>query len=170
MNISYRREIKMADSTNNVFQKKQEEYFFLGKIYKSNKMDFGKWYEDFYKSGGFEKIKMYRNDKSDCLASIHVMFPDYWNVGIGIIADEISEIPEGFELKKFPSGDFLIISSDWKLTDDEAHISLDEFDPKYKQIPCDYVMDRSTYLCIEKFYECPEKGHKWERWYPIRQI
>ncbi|MDR0286882.1 MAG: hypothetical protein LBI03_04120 [Clostridiales bacterium] len=82
-------------------------------------MDFGKWYEDFFKSGGFEKIAMYRKNENDCLASIHVMVPDYWNVGIGIIADETSEAPEGFELKKYPSGEFLVISSDWKPTDDE---------------------------------------------------
>ena len=159
----------MSDLTNNVFQKQQDEFLFLGKLYKEEKMDFGKWYEDFFKAGGFEKIAPYRKNENDCLASIHVMFPDYWHVGIGIIADETSEAPEGFELKKYPSGEFLVISSDWKPTDDEAHTSLDEFDPKYKQIPCGYVEDRTTYICIEKFYECPEKGHRWERWYPIKK-
>lgn len=162
-------EITMFDSINHVFQQRQEEFLFLGKIYKDQKMDFGKWYDDFFKSGGFEKLAPYRKNENDCLESVHVMLSDYWNVGIGVIASNISEAPEEFELKKYPAGEFLVISSDWKTTNEEAHKSLDQFDPKYKQMPCGYVEDTATYICIEKFYECSEKGHRWERWYPIKK-
>jgi len=159
----------MADLTNNVFQKKQEDFHFLGKLYAEEKMDFGKWYNDFFQTGGFEKINPYKKPTSDCLATIHIMLPKYWTVYIGVITDETVVAPEGYILEKFFGGEFLVVASDWKPTDEEAHKSLDEYDPKLKKMPDGYTEDREKIICIEKFYECPEKGHKWERWYPIKK-
>jgi len=103
------------------FKAWHDEFLFLGKIYRDKEMDFGKWFDDFSKIGGFEKIKPYKKDISDYCASINVMLPEYWTVGIGIIADKVTEAPEGYELKTFPGGEFFVVTSEWKLTDDAMY-------------------------------------------------
>ena len=158
----------MTDLTSYISQKQHDEFLFLGKLYTDEKMDFGKWLDEFFKTGGFEKITPHLKNANDCCYHIHIIVPDYWTVYIGNIVVGITEAPEGHVLKKFPSGEFVVVTSEWKPTENEAHESLDE-NENFRKTPNGYVDDKSTYLCIEKFYECRKKGHRWERWYPIKK-
>ena len=151
-----------------------DEFLFVGKLYTDEKMDFAKWYDDFIESGGFDKIApRHKNQDENYLSNenfltIHVMVPDYWTVYIGTISDGITEAPDGYLLHKFPAGEFLVVSTDWQLTDTDANEAIDQINHT-SAIPNGYVDDKSTYLCIEKFYNCPERGQLWERWFPIKK-
>jgi len=158
----------MANQQTLYSQKQHDEFLFLGKLYTDENINFGKWYEDFNKTGGFEKINSYRKNKNGCLETVHFMLPKSWTVYIGIIADEISIVPEGYISEKLPGGEFFVVASEWKPTNEEAHESLDESE-RSKIMPNGYIENGDNYLVIEKFYECAEKGHKWERWYPIKK-
>jgi len=151
----------MGDPRSSGFQKWHEEFLFLGKMYTDKTINFGKWYEDFFKTGWFPNQK----NPDESWVNIHVI-TGWWTVYIGNIVDSITEAPEGRILKKFPSGEFVVVTSEWKPTESQAHESLDEAERR-KQMPDGYVDDNSTYIVIEKFYGCPERGHRWERWYPI---
>ncbi|MCL2547370.1 MAG: GyrI-like domain-containing protein [Oscillospiraceae bacterium] len=149
-------------------QKQHGEFLFLGKLYTDENINFGKWYEDFNQTGGFEKINSCRKSEDGCLETVHFMLPKFWTVYIGIIVDAINIVPEGYISKKLPGGEFFVVASEWKPTNEEAHQSLDESE-KLKETPNGYVEDDINYAVIEKFYECPQRGHKWERWYPIKK-
>jgi hypothetical protein len=153
----------MSNLAGDVVQKRLEEFLFLGKEYSDKKINFGNWYEDFFKTGGFPN----RKDPSESWVNIHVI-TGFWTVYIGNIAEGIAEAPEGRTLKKFPAGEFAVVTSEWKPTESEAHASLDEAERR-KQMPNGYIDDPSAYVVIEKFYGCPERGHRWERWYPIKK-
>jgi len=156
-----------AITAGSIFQMQQEDFLFLGKLYAEENINFGKWYEDFMSTGGFGKINPYKNT-GDCLATVHIMLPKLWTVYIGIIADNINLVPDGYISEKFSGGEFLVVASEWKPTNEDAHKSLDESEA-IKKMPVGYTESDENYLVIEKFYECPEKGHKWERWYPIKR-
>jgi len=148
--------------------KQQDEFSFVGKLYTDENMNFGKWYEDFNATGGFEKLNSCSNGENALLETVHFILPKRWTVYIGIVVDKLNSVPEGYMSDKLPGGEFYVVSSEWKSTNEEAHKSLDESE-KNKKIPAGYAEDKANYVCIERFYECPKQGHRWERWYQIKK-
>ena len=157
----------MGDPRSSGFQKWHEEFLFLGKMYTDKEINFGKWYEDFFKTGGFPNQK----DPDESWVNIHVI-TSFWTVYIGNIVDGMTEAPEGRILKKFPGGAFLVVTSEWKPMESEAHESLDEAERR-KQIPDGYVRydgPGSLITVIEKENCDNPEGSRYEFWVPIKKI
>lgn len=162
----------MSNQTN-VSQIKHEEFLFLGKEYSADpgkELDFGQIFGNFFDTGGYEKIAPHEKNKDEHCCDTIVFYkksPDYKTVYIGKIADGINEAPEGHVLKTFPVSEFIVVTSEWKAEEGEAMDAVGE-NEKTMQPPNGYVKDEnSTYVCVEKMFYNPDKGHRWERWYPI---
>ena len=169
----------MSEASNpvsNVFQAQHDAFLFLGKYYEDKvetHLDFGKIFDHFFNTGGYENINPHEKNKTECCvdALLHGRNGEYTTVHIGKIVDGVTEAPEGHVLAKFPAGAFLVVTSEWKSTEGEAHDALNENENiKIAQFQSGCVIDDTLYpcRCIEKMFECPEKGHRWERWYPIK--
>ena len=167
----------MNHPANNVFQAKHDAFLFLGKYYADkveDHLDFGKTFGDFFETGGYEQINPHEKNKTECCMDtlLHGKDGECTTVYIGKIVDGIAEAPEGHVLEKFPSGEFLVVTSEWKSTEQEAQDALDTNESmKIEQFQSGTVVDNESYpcRCIEKMFECPEKGYRWERWYPIKK-
>ena len=163
----------MSNLSNNIYQMQHEEFLFLGREYSDEKLDFGKIFGDFFSGGGYEKIAPYQKDKDDHCVDTVVFYnksTEYKTVFIGHMVEGITEAPEGHILEKLPAAEFIVVTSGWVPTEDESHIAANA-NKKQMQVPDGYVSDNKTgpYICIEKMYECPEKGHRLDRWYPIKK-
>ena len=58
----------MSNSSNNVFQAQHDDFLFLGKYYAEKvevHLDFGKIFDDFFKTGGYEKINPHEKNKAE---------------------------------------------------------------------------------------------------------
>jgi len=167
--------MKSADNASNVYQIKHEEFLFLAKEYSSEagkELDFGQIWGKFFDTGGYEKIAPYEKNKNEECCDSLVFFKkshDYKTVYIGKMVDGVYNAPEGHVLEKFPTCEFIVITSEWKHDEDEAMNAVDENKEKM-QLPDGYILDDSSaYVCVEKMFNSPDKGHRWERWYPIKK-
>jgi len=165
----------MSDQTSNVYQIKHEEFLFLAKEYSAEpgkELDFEQIFGNFFKTGGYEKIAPYEKNKDEQCCDSLVFYkksPEYKTVYIGKIVDGINQALEGHVLEKFPASEFIVVTSEWKAEEGEAMDAVAE-NEKTMQPPDGYVMDdNSAYVCLEKMFNCPSKGHRWERWYPIKK-
>jgi len=162
----------MHNPKNNIFKSQHDEFLFLAKEYSDSELDFGKIFGDFFEKGGYEQIIPHVKDKDDCCVDTLVFYkkkPEYQTVYIGRIVAGISNAPEDHILETFPAGEFVVVTSEWKSTEGEAHEAVNE-NEKTMKASNEYVIDEesSPYICIEKMFECPQRGHRWERWYPIK--
>ena len=167
--------MKMTNNTASVSQIQSEGFTFLGKEYSSNageSLDFGQIFGNFFETGGYEKILPYQKNKDEhCVDSLvfYTKSADYKTVYIGHIVDDIDEVPEGHVLEKFPASEFVVVSSNWQPTEGKSH-EVANAGKSSLQLPTGYVADTSSpYIQVEKMYERPKKGHRLERWYPIKK-
>ena len=169
----------MSDSAKYVFQARHDEFLFLGRYYEGKVesngfLDFGKIFDDFFATGGYEKINPYEKDRGACCVDtlLHGKNDENSYVYIGKIAGDVTEAPEGHVLEHFPGGEFLVVTSEWKPTEPEAHDALNANENiKIECFNSGSVAADDSYpcRCIEKMFECPKRGHRWERWYPIKK-
>jgi len=163
----------MSNPTSNVFQIHNSEFTFLGKEYSSELekgLDFGQIFDNFFKTGGYDNINPHEKNKDEHCVDTLIFYkktPEHKTVYIGKIIDTIGDVPTGYVLNLFPAGKFIVVTSGWVATEDESHKVANET-KKNMQMPNGCIIDdASPYVCIEKMFECPENGHKLERWYPI---
>ena len=154
-----------------VYQTHKEEFYYLGKEYPRN------WYQipgmnvwnDFDKSGGWDMVEKYRNNPSyKCTVVNHLINPDGIYMA-GTFVDEITEVPEGFTLIKFPAYEYLVITHEWQ---SDWDMFLVEEAVKKVQIPDGYIKydnSGSQIRLIEVENNDPEKGRRWENWIPIKK-
>ncbi|MCL2547364.1 MAG: GyrI-like domain-containing protein [Oscillospiraceae bacterium] len=165
----------MMENLVSVTQIHSEGFTLLGREYSSNAgaaLDFGYIWGNFFETGGYEKILPHQKNKDEHCVDTLVFYtksPDCKTVYIGHIVDGITDMPEGHVLEKFPASEFVVVSSNWQPTEGESHDVANAGKDNLK-IPDGYMEDRaSPYVQVEKIYHCPEKGHKLERWYPIKK-
>jgi hypothetical protein len=169
----------MNNPTSNVSQIKHEEFLFLGKEYpcKSNReADYGKIFDDFFAVDGYGVSEPYlvESCKKPCVDVLvfHRKSPEECFVHIGKMVEGVSEAPEGYAMAKYPACEFLLVTTEWLPTESEAHKGVEE-NVKNAQLPDGYVRDDGPdgrYILIEKMFADTEKGHRWERWIPIKKI
>jgi len=156
----------------------QGAFRFLGKEYpcKSNReADYGQIFDDFFASDGYGVSEPYLAEscKKPCVDVLvyHRKAPEDCYVHIGKMVEGISEAPKGYAMAQYPAGAFLVVTTAWLPTEREAQIGVEE-NERTADIPGGYVKDDGPdgrYILIEKMFEDPEKGHRWEHWIPIKK-
>jgi len=153
-----------------VYQTHKDEFYYLGKEYPRNWHEYMNAWDDFDNSGGWKMVEKYRNNLSyQCTVVNHLINP----AGIymaGTFVDEMTDIPEGFTLIKFPAYEYLVVTHEWL---SEWDMFIVEEAVKKVQIPDGYVKydaGDSQIRLIEVENNDPEMGSRWENWIPIRKI
>jgi len=168
----------MSDPSDLTYLFHQGEFLFLGKEYpcKSNRdADYGKIFDDFFASDGYGVSEPYlvESCKKPCVDVLvfHRISPDDCFVHIGKMVEGIDKGPEGYAFAKYPACDFLVVTSVWMPTEGEAHGEINK-NMQAAHIPDGYVRDDGPdgrYILIEKMFEDAGKGHRWERWIPLKK-
>jgi predicted transcriptional regulator YdeE len=152
-----------------------EEFLWLGKEYPRNwhKIKGMDVWKDFNDSGRWTMVKKYRkNPAYNCQVVNHMLQPDgAYMPGTFVenLTENLTEIPEGFVLRKFPATEFLVVTHEWQkdwnmLAVEEAVKSLNMPEGYEK---CDDADCQIRYIEIE--HKNSEKGVRWENWIPIKK-
>jgi len=161
------------------YQMQHGEFLFLGKEYPRNHPDYGWVWDDFFGSGGMDAITPYKTTdetKKYWMMSIHHnMDAEQEMFYIGSIVDGVDEIPDGFVLRKFPAREYVVCTTKWVDTWDEAmrigHGPGGEF-MKTVGIPEGYERydgPDSGIILIENENSVTEDGNRYEWWVPIKR-
>ena len=153
----------------------QEEFSFLGveNILTEN-ADFGHFWDNFFKLGGYDKISPYAIDTKP----INVWYTNRAGQDIyfqGLMVKNVDKVPEGYSLVKFPACDFIVVTYEWVSKQDFN--MMDEIDKGWKhietlQIPNGYVRydgHGSPVNVIEKDNQDTPDGSRYEFWVPIKK-
>jgi len=153
-----------------VYQTHKDEFYYLGKEYPRNWYEYIDVWSDFNNLGGWDMVEKYRNNPSyQCTVVNHLINPDGIYM-VGTFVDEMTEVPEGFTLIKFPANEYIVVTHEWQPNWD---LFIVEEAVKKVQIPDGYVKydsGDSQIRLIEVEHNDPEKGSRWENWIPIRKI
>ena len=159
-----------------VYQIQQAAFSFLGNeniITESS--DFGAIWGNFFNMGGYNPILPYALDTKP----INVWYKNASGQNIyfqGLMVCKVDEIPDGYKLVHFPANEFLVITTDWMQTSDEAvgengNGRCNEY-AKTVRIPDGYVRDDgpgSPITLIEKENADTPDGSRYEVWVPIKK-
>ena len=152
------------------FQMQHEEFYYLGKEYPRNWYEFMDVWDDFNKSGGWAMVEKYRNNPSyKCTVVNHLINPKGIYMA-GTFVDEMTELPDGFSLVKFPAYEFIVVTHEWHSNWDMGIV---EEAVKNLQIPDGYIKydsGDSQIRLIEVEHNDPKKGSRWENWIPIKKV
>ena len=93
------------------------------------------------------------------------------------MAGKVDRVPEGYTLAKFPASDFLVVTTEWMATNDEAvgengNGQCNRY-AKSVQIPEGYVRydgPDSPITMIEKENADTPDGSRYEVWVPIKKL
>ena len=162
----------MSNSAVVTFRIYQGEFSFLGienTLIESS--DFGYFWDNFFKMGGYDKIDPYAVDSS----AINIWYTNKAGEKIyfqGLMVDGVDKVPEGYSLVNFPSSEYLVVTTEWLSTSDEAlrHINHDYY--RNAQMPDGYVKCGETdcpITLIEKEAFDTEDGSRYEFWVPIKK-
>jgi len=153
-----------------VYQIKHDEFFYLGKEYPGNWYEFMDVWSDFDKSGGWDMVNKYRNNSSyACTVVNHLINPKGIYMA-GTFVDNMTEVPEGFTLRKFPAYEYIVVTHEWQPNWDLGIVGEAV---KSIQIPDGYIKydnGDSQIRLIEVENNDPEKGSRWENWIPIKKV
>jgi len=153
------------------FQMPHDEFYFLGKEYPRDWHTKGMdvW-QDFNDSGGWDMVTKYRkNPAYTCQVVNHLLEPN----GVymtGTFVENMTEVPKGFVLGKFPAHEYLVVTHEWHT---DWNLMIVEEAAKNVQIPDGYVSCQAEdgsgcqIRLIEVEHKDPEKGSRWENWLPI---
>lgn len=159
-----------------VFQIHQDEFSFLGNeniITESS--DFGHIWDNFFKMGGYDPILPYATDSKP----INVWYTNSAGEKIysqGLFVKNVEKIPDGYKLVDFPASDFLVITTEWMATNEEAvgengNGQCNRYATTV-QIPEGYVRNDgpgSLITEIEKENADTPNGSRYEVWVPIKK-
>ena len=158
------------------FQKHQDEFSFLGvENIITESSDFGAIWGNFFKLGGYDKIKPYATDPNP----INVWYTNKAGEKIffqGLIVGAVDKVPEGYLLARFPASDFIVATYEWVPKQD--YQEMDEINGGWKyietlQIPNGYVRYDSAgspITVIEKDSSDTPDGSRYEFWVPIKKV
>lgn len=159
-----------------VFQIHQDEFSFLGNeniITESS--NFVHIWDHFFKMGGYGPILPYATDTKP----INVWYTNNAGEKIysqGLFVKNVEKIPDGYKLVDFPASDFLVITTEWMATNEEAvgengNGQCNRYATTV-QIPEGYVRNDgpgSLITEIEKENADTPNGSRYEVWVPIKK-
>ena len=151
------------------------EFLFLGKEYPMNSPDFGAVWDDYFASGGTDTIVPYIYEDYWTMSLYHNINPEQDIFYIGSRVNHVAEIPDGYTLTKFPAREFLVITTQWFPTWEEAmeNSSRCLSYAKTVQIPEGYIRfdePGSQIKLIENENFASDNGNRFEVWVPIKKI
>ena len=160
-----------------VFQIQHGEFLFLGKEYNFETADMREVWDDFISSGGYEINKQYGKYPYACMIVYHNNNPEHTSYCPGAIVKGVDKVPEGFTLMNFPAREYLVVTTDWVETSEEA-VGDDCLGQtcRYQQtveIPAGYIRydgPGSQIMAIEVENANTENGSRWEWWIPIKKV
>jgi len=154
----------------------QEAFSFLGiENIVTESSDFGHFWDNFFKMGGYEKINPYTIDPKP----INVWYTNDAGQKIyfqGLMVNNMEKIPAGYTLAKFLASDFLVVTYEW--------VPQQDFDMMYEinsgwkyvetlRMPDGYVRydgPGSPITIIEKENTDTPDGSRYEFWVPIKKV
>jgi len=160
-----------------VFQVHQSAFSFLGNENVLTELsDFGHIWEAFFEKGGYEPILPFAVDGKP----INIWYTNDADEKIysqGFFVGDVDEVPGGYTLVTFPASDFLVITTDWMETSDEAvgengNGQCNQY-AKTAPMPEGYVRndgEGSPITAIEKENTDTPKGSRYEVWVPIKGV
>jgi predicted transcriptional regulator YdeE len=159
-----------------VFQIYQDEFSFLGnENIITDFSNFGDIWDNFFKMGGYDPILPYATDSKP----INVWYTNSTEEKIysqGLFVKNVEKVPDGYKLVDFPASDFLVITTEWMATNEEAvgengNGQCNRY-AKTVQIPEGYVRNDgpgSPITEIEKENAHTPNGSRYEVWVPIKK-
>ena len=158
------------------YQIHQDAFSFLGiENIVTESSDFGYFWDNFFKMGGYDKILPYAIDTKP----INVWYTNSIGQEIyfqGLMVGNVDKVPEGYTLTTFPESDFLVVTHEWLSTNEEAlkyGIDAGWKHIKTVQIPDGYVRydgPGSPITIIEKENGDTPDGSRYEFWVPIKKV
>lgn len=164
-----------------VFQLQRESFLFLGVeneiIGAIEEADFVSIWSTFFEVGGFDKIRPFQLENHPPMVIYHKNSGDNLVYFIGSIVGEMSEIPDGYTVHRFPACEFLVITTEWLPTEEDA-LGEDGLGQcgKYEknvEIPSGYIRydgAESQLMLIERENFNTKDGSRYEFWVPIKKI
>ena len=160
------------------FQAHQDEFEFLGienKLSPTGKSDFGSFWGNFFKLGGYDNIDLYAADPKDT----NVWYVNKAGEKIyfqGKIAKNVNKVAEGYSLVKFPASDYLVLTHEWLPTFKEAQkhgIGFGRKHIKTVDLPAGYTrydgLDFPIFEIERDNADTPD-GSRIEHWLPIKKV
>lgn len=158
-------------------QIQQDKFSFLGNeniITESS--DFGDIWGNFFKMGGYDPILPYATDAKP----INLWYTNKSGQKIyfqGLFVENVMKAPDGYKLINFPASDFIVVTTEWMTTNDEAvgvngNGQCNEY-AKNVQIPDGYIRydePGSPITLIEKENSDTPDGSRYEVWVPIMKV
>ena len=160
-----------------VFQIHEDEFLFLGnENIITDFSDFGQIWGNFFNIGGYDPILPYAVDPKP----INIWYFNDKGQKIyfqGLFVKNVDKVPNGYKLVNFPASDFLVVTTEWLATNDEAvgengNGRCNEY-AKNVQIPDGYVRydeADSPITLIEKENSDTPDGSRYEVWVPIKNV
>lgn len=160
-----------------VFQIHHDEFTFLGnENILTDSSDYVHIWDNFFGMGGYDPILPYSTDPKP----INVWYTDAAGQRIysqGLFVKNVDKVPEGYKSVKFPASDFLVVTTEWMETNEEAvgengNGRCNRYADTV-QIPEGYVRydgSGSPITRIEKENANTPEGSRYEVWVPIKRI
>jgi predicted transcriptional regulator YdeE len=159
------------------FQIHQGEFSFLGnENILTESSNFSDIWNNFFKKGGYDPILPYATDSKP----INVWYTDNAGQKIyfqGLFVKDVKKVPDGYKLVNFPASDFLVVTTEWMATNEEAvgengNGQCNRYADTV-QIPEGYVRydgPGSPMTAIEKENADTPDGSRYEVWVPIKRL
>lgn len=164
----------MSEKAIITFQIHQEASVFLGnENIVTESSDFGQIWGHFFEMGGYEPILPYAVDTKP----VNIWCINEQGERIyfqGLFVQNVDKVPEGYKLARFPAGDFLVVTTEWMETNDEA--VGDDGNGRVNRyaetvaMPEGYVRNDGPVTAIEKENADTPDGSRYEVWVPIRKV
>ena len=160
-----------------VFQIHHDAFTFLGnENILTDHSDFGQIWGNFFNMGGYDPIYPYAIDPKP----INVWYTNEAGQRIyfqGLFVKDVDKVPDGYTLKNFPATDFLVVTTEWMETNEEAvgengNGQCNRYADTV-QMPEGYMRydgPGSPITRIEKENSNTPEGSRYEVWVPIKKI
>lgn len=160
-----------------LFQIHQDGFTFLGKEnVLTETPDFGQIWEDFFTLGGYDPIRPFAADP----VVTNVWYTNEAGQRIysqGFIAGEVTSAPAGYSATTFPASDFLVVTTDWMPTSEQAvgddgNGRCNRF-AETVEAPPGYVRNdgpNAPITAIERENADTPEGSRYEVWVPIKRV
>lgn len=179
LDIAHRAEIPLHETVLEngtkviAFQTRLEDFYFMGIENTVNEnADFGGFWGNFFDKGGYGPMDLYATDPNN----INMWYNRSADEKIyfqGKMVREDAVVPQGYTLKKFTGGDYLVVTTQWMATYEETmnHIHWEYF--QNTAAPVGYEKCTEAELGIyllERWGANTGEGYRYEFWVPLKRI
>ncbi|HBL84377.1 MAG: hypothetical protein A2Y17_04885 [Clostridiales bacterium GWF2_38_85] len=163
-----------------IYQAHREPYQVLGienKTLNGTVGDWGVCWNQFFKSGGHDKIKPFLTEQP-LLGVFCQSEPGYYNYLIGGVVSGVTDIPEDMFVAEFPATDYIVVTNEWMKSIDEAEQQVGRIvgyaHGNELQLPDGYVKYNgppSKLMFIESYnYDFKNNRFRFEVWLPVKML